>query len=226
MRQRTIILAAILGTASVAVIYFAVVRRSDVHGRVLTHGSAAPIAGATVTLDCMDATLHGYRSLFKIETTTDADGGYRFSRDRVGGCRHVDVKATARGHLSPWDSTLEYALIDRPMENDPKKIWLVDERDAVRLNLEGLLERSKIPAPSSTPIPDDDYSVIAIPFRESKRYARSARDFDWIRTNYCDRMREHWERTPEQSQTKLLQAGDVGDYDNDVVRFCAGSGIP
>jgi hypothetical protein len=225
MRRPPNVLVAFLGAAGAALIYLAI-RTSDLHGRVLTRGSAAPIGGATVTIDCQQATLHGYRSLRTLTTTTAADGGYRFAAAQVGGCGHIHAQAAAAGFLDPWDMHLEHALIDRPMEPDPKRIWLIDERDAARLNLEGLLVLSKSETPSPTPIPDDNYTVIAVPFQESKRFAKTARDFDWIRTNYCDRLEQHWARTPEQSQTKLLQAGDVGDYDNDVVRFCAGRGVP
>ena len=226
MKVSRIVLGAFLGAAGAALIYFVAIRTSDVHGRVLTHGSAAPIGGATVTLDCQKATLHGYRSLRTIATTTAADGSYRFAAAQVRSCGHVLVQAVAPGYLDAWDMQLKHALIDRPMEPDPKRIWLVDERDAARLNLDGLLVISESANPPSSAIPDDHYTVIAIPFQEAKRFAKSAQDFDWIRKNYCDRVKQHWDRTPEQSQTKLLQAGDVGDYENDVVAFCAGTGIP
>ncbi len=224
--RKPIVFAALLGTAGAALFYFLAIRTYDVQGHVLAHGSAVPIGGATVTLDCQKATLHGYRSLRTIETTTAANGSYRFAAAQLDGCGHTEVHAAAPGYLSPWDMRLKHALIDRPMEADPQRIWLIDERDATRLNLEGLLVLSKLPNPSSTRIPDDNYTVIAIPFQESKRLAKTGREFDWIRENYCARVEQHWARTPEQSQTKLLQLGEVGDYENDVVRFCAGAGIP
>jgi hypothetical protein len=225
MRKSRIVLGAFVGAAGAALVYFLAIR-TDVHGRVLAHGSAAPIGGATVTLDCQKATLHGYRLLRTMATTTAANGEYRFAAAQLRGCGHTEVHAAAPGYLDAWDMRLEHALIDRPFEPDPKQVWLIDERDVARLNLEGLLVVSNIANPSSTRIPDDYYTAIASPFRESKRFAKTAQDFDWIRQNYCDRVKEHWNRTPEQSRTKLLQAGDVGDYENDVVRFCAGTGIP
>ncbi len=224
MTVRRVVTVAAALLAGTAVIYYFVLFRSDVHGVVLTHGSGLPIAGAVVRLECQSATLHGYRTRFALTTTTGNDGRYRFPHTRS--CGHAYVQASRSGYVGAWDWHLEHALIDKPMEPDPRRIWLVDEQDVTRLNLEGLLVVSKVPSPSQTPIPDDHYSVIAIPFKESKRIARTAQEFDWIRANYCERAEQHWAQTPAQSQTKLLQAGDVGDYDNDVVKFCAGKGIP
>jgi hypothetical protein len=195
MKKTAIVLAAFLGTLVAVVIFLLASRTSDLRGRVLVHGSAAPVVGATVTLNCQQSTLHGYRTLRTITTTTAADGGYLFAAAEVSNCDHVDVRAVALGYMDAWDERLKHALIDRRTASGPKRIWLIDERDAMRLNLEG-------------------------------RFAKTAEDFDRIRENYCDRVKQHWVQTPEQSQTKLLQAGDVGDYENDVVRFCAETGIP
>lgn len=224
MSWRTVAGTAAALLACAAVIYYVFADQSYVHGVVLTHGSRLPIAGAEVRLECQAATLHGYRTLSTLTTTTGSDGRYRFE-DSLG-CSHRRVEASRPGYVDAWDPGLKHAMLDKPFEPDPKRIWLVDERDVTRLNLEGLLIESRAPSPSPTPIPDDHYTVIAIPFMESKRIARTPLEFDWIRANYCERVEQHWAQTPEQSQTKLLQAGDVGDYENDVVKFCAGRGVP
>jgi len=196
------------------------------HGVVLTYGSRAPIVGADVTVACQQATLHGYRTLRTLTARTGPDGSYRLAAHALGGCGHLEASAAREGYLDPWDMRLDSAIIERPMDRDPEDLWLVDEDDVVRLNLEGLLRVSQSEYVPSHGIPDNHYSAVVDPFMKSKKIARTPQDLAWIRANYCSRLEEHWARTPEQSQTKLMQAGDVGDHEAEVVRFCANEPAP
>ncbi|MES3025337.1 MAG: hypothetical protein V4857_27495 [Pseudomonadota bacterium] len=178
--------------------------------------SQQPIAGADLTLDCRKLKFHGSASVRQIHAVTSADGRYSFRFADTWDCAHVFVRPRKDGYKdADTVVTLEYVVGGVT----PKDLWMVREVDIPRLQLEGLLNRSKsvrIGPEGRTPV--EAYATVSVPFFESIRIASSPAEIKWVQDNYCSRLAKLWASIGGADQTKKFY-NNYGSH-ADVLVYC------
>jgi len=196
-------------------------------GTVLNSNTQAPIAGATVTLECMRKSgLEGSTKVKDLSTSTDDRGRFSFSVFDVFKCDHAYVRPHMDGffHTSVVDPRYDTSYPN--YEKIPERLYLtpVSEKRLQELKYEAVF------MPKGAPSDPGGYSQLYRGFIRSKHIAKTDVEIKFVRDTYCAPLivADRHLSDAERSELRKLRAGHpLGfpsvsiDHDLYVRPFCA-----
>lgn len=182
-------------------------------GTVSHFGSDAPFAGSTVVLTCESR---------EIVTTSAKDGEFSFSAEELRPCIvYATLEAKAAGYQ---DSQRVGAGLENFMpyevkrQKEPHRLKLVGESEVSQVKLDALRDRAFAPPQTDrakTAI--GAYSRLVDSLAKSVKIAATAKEKQWLREQYCDRLKSAWAALdPDQQGNTLL----VRYYPEDFAEVC------
>jgi hypothetical protein len=150
-------------------------------GTVLDSNAQTPVAGATVTLECMRSRIHGSTKVKDLSTSTDDRGRFSFSIFDVFECDHAHVHPRKNGFFSTSAVDPRYDNSYPSYEKIPERLYLtpVSEERLQRLKYEAVF------MPKGTPSDPTGYSQLYRGFILSKHIAKTDVEIKFVRDTYC-----------------------------------------
>ena len=196
-------------------------------GTVLDSNTLAPVAGATVTLECMRSGLiHGATKVKDLSTNTDDRGRFSFSIFEVFlDCDHAHVHPHKEGFFSTKEVDPRYDYSYPHYDKIPERLYLtpLSERTLQRLKYEAVFMPKEAPSDARA------YSRLYGGFIWSRDTAKTDLEKTFVRERYCAFLIAAYRQlsNDERSELKNLRAGRPGgfssvpiDHDLHVAPFC------
>lgn len=202
-------------------------------GQVLDTATRQPVAGATVTLICMRTVLGGDSTTVRIVAVlSDQAGMYEFSFADVIGCDLAFVHSEKAGYQ---ESAAIHAGYDyTTYQQVPKYRYLTADADVVMLRLVAITSPrvGTVFHLDGSPAYASEYTSRYDAFLQAKDIAKSAREQQFVRKNYCASLPQLYALMTDKEKAAVASypfsyswrgtyKTGKHDYEAEVVRYCA-----
>jgi hypothetical protein len=182
-------------------------------GSVTHFATGAPFGGSTVVLTCEGR---------KMLTTSAKDGEFSFSAKEIKPCIvYGTLEAQASGYQDSQligKGLVTFMPTAISKEKEPHRLKLVGDSEVSQAKLDALWQRAfGPPQPDWTKTAIGAYARLVNSLSESVRIAASAAEKQWVREQYCERLKAAWAGLDrDQKENALL----VKYYPDDFAEVC------
>lgn len=190
----------------------------SVDGKVLNFVTKEPESTVQLTLKCKRSKfIHGSELVREVQTISGLDGSYHFDADQTRGCDWTVVDAYKPGFADVGKTGLmvKTAQSDRYV---PKYVYVIADTDLSLEQIKNLFAATE----------GREFEDFFPKFLESKKTAKSPKDFQWIREHYCGKLEQLFADLSEEKKEKYRKPSVNAyrlwaweSYEKDVVDFCA-----
>lgn len=179
-------------------------------GVVTDFKTQEPVDGATIEITCGT----GLRKEGERMTTTSAkDGAFSFTTSEMNGCEAFHIEAIKSGYQ---DAQVLSEKRDESVVVQ-KKSWplqLIRDSEVTQAKLDAQLEwAQREDSPGVTLTPKFAYVRLTVAFKKSEGIATTEEEAQWVREEYCRRLKAAWEALDNEQQQEQFRSERAFDAD-------------